>query len=224
MTKRIRASHPQALSRNGSGTIPNIDRIAFQETLSAHFGELLAAAQQELRYRVELGELGSHNLTPEELVDEALLHAWRDRSNRFSLIGVRAWLLAMLFRTAEDAVRREAKLDNSTFLFLQDPEPVGLSYDDDETFWEWYQPEETMRHRLGIRGLTAMSRRLTAAAIEEMARTLGLDAYQVFLLHEVYRLPLRAVTLALRIPSSEAERLLAKARHYAHAATGQEAS
>jgi len=87
------------------------DRAAFQATIAPHLEKLVEAARRELRYRVALGNLGADDLTAEELVGEVLLRAWQDRYRRPSSLGVKVWLLALLFRVARDLARREARLE-----------------------------------------------------------------------------------------------------------------
>jgi len=112
------------------------DRAAFQATVAPHLEELLGAARRELSYRVALGNFGADDLTPEELVGEALLRAWQDRYRRPSPLGVKVWLLALLFRVARDLARREAglrRIPTESLEALVPPEPI---YDDDEEFWD----------------------------------------------------------------------------------------
>ena len=187
------------------------DRAAFQATVAPHLGELLGAARRELSYRVALGNFGADDLTPEELVGEALLRAWQDRYRRPSSLGVKVWLLALLFRVARDLARREAglrRIPTDSLEALVPPEPI---YDDDEEFWEWYQPDELTRWEDVVEA-PAMTPEEMAAADERLTRTPDPRAREVFLLYELHRVPLSETALALGLSVTETARLLEEAR------------
>src|SRR5689334_10522091 len=85
------------------------DRDAFRAAVAPHVPELLKAAQQELRYHIELGNIEVHDLTAAEIVGDGLSRAWRDRNRRPDGVSVRAWLLAEVLKTAGEVIRREAR-------------------------------------------------------------------------------------------------------------------
>jgi len=214
MAKKNHDGRPPALSQDGAHAGSGLDRAAFQQAGAAFYEGLLDAARSEIGYRVGQGDLPPDGMTPAELVDEALVLAWRNRRRRLEPLSIRAWFLVMLFRAMEDSVARNGKF-GSVSLSVQDPEPTGLC-EDDESFWEWNQPaEEPGRERRATRPMTPRAARLSPAAIADMARTLDADAHQAFVLHEIFRLPLRAVARALETTPADAERLLTKARRHA---------
>ena len=179
--------------------------------MAPHLEELLGAARRELSYRVALGNFGADDLTPEELVGEALLRAWQDRYRRPSSLGVKVWLLALLFRVARDLARREAglrRIPTESLEALVPPEPI---YDDDEEFWEWYQPDELTRWEDVVEA-PAMTPEEMAAADERLTRTPDPRAREVFLLYELHRVPLSETALALGLSVTETARLLEEAR------------
>jgi hypothetical protein len=61
----------------------------------------LQAAQREVRHRLALGQFAPGDPTPEQLLDAALQHAWRERRRLPPALGVKAWALASIFRTGE---------------------------------------------------------------------------------------------------------------------------
>jgi RNA polymerase sigma factor (sigma-70 family) len=187
------------------------DRTAFQATVAPHLEELLEAARRELRYRVALGNFGADDLTAEELVGEVLLRAWQDRNRRPSSLGVKAWLLALLFRVAGDLARREARLrriPTESLEALVPPEPI---YDDDEEFWEWYQPDELTRWEDVVEA-PSMTPEEVAAVDEQLTRTIDPRNREVFILYELHRVPLSETALALGLSVTETARLLEEAR------------
>ncbi|HVI04584.1 MAG TPA: sigma-70 family RNA polymerase sigma factor [Sphingomicrobium sp.] len=121
------------------------DRQAFQQLILSHLDELFAAAQRDLRYHVMLRDLRQHDLSPEELVGETLLRAWRDRLRKPASLGIRPWLLGLQFRVLTRIVRQERLLQRLVSTSLEAPAPEPPIYDDDESFWEWFQPDEMVR-------------------------------------------------------------------------------
>lgn len=121
------------------------ERAAFDRRVASHLDELLRAARRELRYRIALGELGRDDLSPEELVGETLARAWEERQRRPASLGTRAWLHALLHRVAESIARREMRFRLLAPVSLEASAPPEPVYDDDESFWEWYQPDDMTR-------------------------------------------------------------------------------
>ena len=101
--------HSDIASKAHRQTSARSEQAAFQAAVKPHLQELFEAARRELRYRVALGDFGPDLLTAEELVGETLARAWRDRRRRPRLLKFRVWLLAVLFRVAEDIARDEAQ-------------------------------------------------------------------------------------------------------------------
>ena len=89
--------------------------------------------------------------------------------------------------------------------------PPGPIYDDDEEFWEWYQPDEMTRWEDVVEAPT-MTPEEEAGTDEELTHTLDPRAREVFLLCELHRVPLTEAATALGMPLEEAARLLEKAR------------
>jgi RNA polymerase sigma-70 factor (ECF subfamily) len=179
--------------------------------LEKYTGELLAAAQREVRYRGALGELGADDLSPEELVGETLARAWRERDRRPARLGERAWLLALLHRVAEGIVRREARFRKLAPVSLEARPPPEPFYDDDEGFYEWYQPDEMTRWEdLAAEPLELTPEEVVAA--EEELRSAAPRTRLVFVLHDIHHLSVAEVAQALGIPRDEVLRRLEEAR------------
>ena len=187
------------------------DRAAFHAIVTPHLKELFEAARRELHYRVAIGDLGPDDLTPEELAGEVLIRAWQDRHRRPPGLGTRTWLLALLFRVVEDIARREARFRNLARVSLEAPVPAEPVYDDDESFWEWYQPDEMTRWEDVVPDRSSKSPEQAAAAAEAFPRSVDPRTRHVFLLAEVYRVPLPEAARALGLSLPEAARRLADA-------------
>ena len=187
------------------------DRAAFEAMVEPCLEELLQAARRERRRRIALGDFGVDDLTAEELVGETLLRAWHDRQRRPLGLGPKAWLLALLFRVTRNLSRREARLRRMVAASLEAPVPPEPIYDDDEEFWEWYQPDESTRWEDVVEA-PVISPEGQAAADEELTRTLDPRTREVFLLCELHRFPLPETALALGLSVTQTARLLEEAR------------
>jgi RNA polymerase sigma factor (sigma-70 family) len=184
---------------------------AFEASVASHLDELLDAAGRELRYRIALGDFNCNDLNAEELVGEVLLRASENQHRRPPSLGVRAWLLALLFRVVKSLAKREARFRKLATVSLEALTPPPPIYDDDEEFWEWYQPDELTRWE-DVLDAPVMTPEQVATFDEEL--THGLDSHEreAFLLFELHRLPLPEVAAALGLSVAEAGRLIEDAR------------
>jgi RNA polymerase sigma-70 factor (ECF subfamily) len=182
--------------------------------LEQYADELLDAAQREVRYRVALGELDGLDLSPEELVGETLARAWRERERKPAGLGERAWLLALLHRVAEGIVRREARFRKLAPVSLEARPPPEPFYDDDEGFYEWYQPDELTRWEdLAAEPLELTPEEVVSA--EEELRSAAPRTRLVFVLHDLHRLSVPEIAQALGITQDQVLRHLEEARRKA---------
>lgn len=74
------------------------ERATFQALVSPYADELLRAARREIAYRCAVGDLTPDAITPEDLVGDTLIRAWQDRHRRPASLGVRPWLIGLLYR------------------------------------------------------------------------------------------------------------------------------
>jgi len=190
------------------------ERAAFDRLVAPHLDELLRAARRELRYRIALGQLGRDDLSPEELVGETLVRAWDDRHRRPALLNTRAWLLALLHRVAESIARREMRFRRLAPVSLEASPPPEPFYDDDESFWEWYQPDDMTRWEDVVAEPTQLTPDEVVDA-EERLRSLAPRERLVYVLHDVHRLTPKEIAQAVGVPPEEVLRLLEKARRHA---------
>ena len=91
------------------------------------------------------------------------------------------------------------------------PEPI---YDDDEEFWEWYEPDEMTRWEDVAAEPTSLTPEEVVEA-EESLRWIAPRTRLVYVLHDIHRLTLAEIARALGITPQEAARLLADARRHA---------
>jgi DNA-directed RNA polymerase specialized sigma24 family protein len=216
--------HSDTASKAHRQTSARREQAAFQAAVKPHLQELFEAARRELRYRVALGDFGPDLLTAEELVSETLARAWRDRRRRPPLLKFRVWLLAVLFRVAEDIARREARFRKLATESLEAPVPPEPLYDDDESFWAWYQPDELTRWEDVVADPSSLSPEDAAAADEQFTRSLAPRAPSVRPVHHSSRVVARGGPGARHIRVGGDARLLAEARRLVGVVDGGEGS
>lgn len=199
------------------GQAAHAEREAFNHALAPYFSELLQAAQREVRHRLALGQFAPDNPTPEQLLDVALQRAWRERRRLSPALGIKALALASLFRTSEALGAREAERSRRmTELLPEEVEPDPLYQEDDEDFWQSHELEYPRNSQ--VFSGTVDDAREDPADDDELAGRLAPREREVLLMHEVHRVGLQEVALALGIAPAEAERLLASARRRVHGA------
>ena len=139
MDDRPRSPEEQAWRK----VVGNDDRDGYRRLVEPLVGDLERLARHEIVYHVNVGDLDEDWIRPEELVGETLTRAWRQRRHKPEALSLKAWLAGVLLRTADDiAARRRRMLQVEEAVSLEDPAPEPPTYDDDEEFWEWYQPDD----------------------------------------------------------------------------------
>ncbi len=136
---------------------------------------------------------------------------WRRRP---PLLDARAWLLALLYRVSESIVRREARFRKLAPVSLEAKVPPEPVYDDDESFWEWYQPDEMTRWEDVVAEPTALTPEEVVESEEQLRSLRAPRARLVYVLHDLHRLSTAEVAQAVGIPPSAVLRLLGRARRH----------
>lgn len=196
------------------------DRHAFRRLVEPHVDELLRAAHRELTHYQRLNELRPQDLTVEELVGETLLTAWRQRHRKPQWLSLRAWLLGLMHRALQRYLQQERRFRQLWALSLDAPVPPEPIYDDEESFWEWYQPDDLERWEDVIPDPSSLSEeRLIVEQMspEAMALLEPLER-QVLLLHDVYQLSIQEVAVVVQRSIGETTEILQRARQRVQAA------
>ena len=198
------------------GQAAHAAREAFDHALAPCYPELLQAAQREVRHRLTLGQFAPDNPTPEQLLDMALQRAWREHRRLSPALGIKAWALASIFRTAEALGAREDGRSRTMTEFLpEEVEPDPL-YEDDEDFWQTHELDYPRNSE--VFSGTVDSARDDVANDDEFIGRLAPRERELLLMHDVHGVPMQEVALALGIPPTEAEGLLSAARRRVRAA------
>src|SRR6202047_2529473 len=174
------------------------------------------AAQGELRHRLTLGQFAPDNPTPEQLLDMALQRVWHERRRLSSTLGIKAFALASIFRTAEAlAAREDERSRTTTELFPEEVEPDPV-YENDDDFWQSHELEYPKNSQ--VFSGTVDRAQEDVAEEDEFVGWLAPRERGVLLMPEVHGVPWQEVALALGITPAEAEGLLASARRRVRAA------
>ncbi|MGE0283875.1 MAG: RNA polymerase sigma factor [Rhizobiaceae bacterium] len=161
------------------------DEDAFELLVAPCLADLSTAAQRDLRYHAALGDLREADLTPEELVGETLLRAWRDRRRRPATLALKPWLLGLQVRVLNRIVRKEQEQRHLASVSLESPALSEPIYDDGEAFWEWYQPDEATRWEDVLPTETTSREEVIENLLEQAVPNLSPIARQVFVLRHI---------------------------------------
>lgn len=121
------------------------DKDAYRHLVEPYTDTLIRAARRDLDFYIEQGYLHDDDFSAEEVVGEALLHAWEHRKVRPGKMGLRAWLLGTQHRVTRGLVNRQRAYRREKRLSLDEPVPTDPdAQDTQEWFWDWYQPEREL--------------------------------------------------------------------------------
>lgn len=187
------------------------DKAAFQQAIAGALDSLRIAAEHELNYAVSVGDLDEDYLSPDELVGEIIDRAWKSRKRKPADLEIRAWLHGLLFRVFDAIVRKRwrQRAEESVSLEARVPEPP--LYDDDESFYEWYQPDDVTRWEDVIAD-GSPSPEAVAAALEKGKLSLPATPRRLLLLHDRLEVSLASSARILNLKVREAGAMLADAR------------
>ncbi len=192
------------------------DRKAFDAFVESEMSGLLEAAKHEVAYYEDVGDFPPRYMTPEELVGEAMIQAWDHRSRKPKGMSPRAWLFAMLFQAADKLAERRRQIQVHEALSTEqkipdDPLVLDPVYDDDEEFYEWFQPDEALKWEDVIPSDVIAPEQLLAVCESEPAR-LKPEERRAALLYFRLGFSIEEVCRVLGKPVEETGRLLEKAR------------
>jgi DNA-directed RNA polymerase specialized sigma24 family protein/ribosome-associated translation inhibitor RaiA len=157
--------------------------------INANFTQLQRYVEREIRYRENLGQFRSNQVTPEEVLDEAVANALDNSQEKPDLIGLEAWLYRLALLAINTVARRDGE---------QVPEvPLEHAYrqtdvhDVDELQMQFHQPDEAVINRDLIADQRVSTPEATAASDEMIdlveAALLGVPSEhrEAFLLYAV---------------------------------------
>ena len=85
---------------------PTVSDADISEYINANLPRLFRFVERELRYRENLEELQSGQLSPEEVIDEAIANALSDSTEKPELLALEPWLYRLSIRALEELAGR----------------------------------------------------------------------------------------------------------------------
>ncbi len=211
--RETRRDGSDALEAAWRRIVEHDDRDAFRRLVEPLLDDLRRLAEHEIVYHVCVGDLDEDWIAPEELVGETLTRAWRRRHHRPGTLSLKAWLAGILLRTADAiAARRRRTLQIEEGVSLEERAPEPPTHDDDEEFWEWYQPDDFTKWEDVLADDAATPEELAILLESRESERLPALQRRALLLHDEQRLSLREVAVVLRLSVAEAREVLRAAR------------
>ncbi len=186
------------------------DKKAFWEVVEPLLPELLYRARHDVAYHRSMGDLLPGEPEPHEVVADALARAWRLRSRKPADQSVRVWLLGTLHRVIRDRVRQERGLQRFWALALEDPVTEGSAEALDETFYDWYQPDDAPRWEDLLPGPAPSPEE--CVELEELGARPDPDARQAVVLRDEHGLTHEEIAHVLGRSVEEVDGLLNRGR------------
>lgn len=188
------------------------DEEAFRNLVQPHLPIMLKAARHELDYYVFEAHLHHQDLTPEDVVGEALIHAWDRLDQRPEQMSLRGWLLGVEYRTVQHLVEKMRAYRDEKAVSLDEPLPINPdNMDVQEWFWEFYQPDANMTWEDVVPAVDPVD---IDAPLYDVRDTLALDpdTRHVLMMHDEFEVPLQDVAVAMNRAVVETAGLIDQAR------------
>ncbi|MBA1158964.1 RNA polymerase sigma factor [Microvirga mediterraneensis] len=191
------------------------DKDMFRSLVEPYLEELRAAAQHEITYRVCVGDLGSGSLSAEDLMAETMIKAWDERRHKPVNLDLEAWLLGLLYRTADLLVGEERQIGELAPVSLDAPAA------DMASATGWRQPADFETWEEAIPDPKSTPEEI-APAVERQPGALPERGRRILLMHDRHGISLQQAAFATSSSVSGARELLLEARQTL--LDGQEAS
>lgn len=186
------------------------DETAFERLVEPFTDEMLRAARADLAYHVDQGHLHDEDLTAEEVVGEALIHAWERRAQRPPEMPLKSWLLGVQHRALRDLVAAHQAYRRDKALSLD--EPVRLRPDNQDP-QEWfrlsYEPDLTLEAVTPAQEPIDIEAPLDPS---DATFTLDPDTRHVVMMHDEFDMNLSDVAFVMNLSIEETTGLLKQAR------------
>ncbi len=170
--RRVGAARPQpqvpfeqTLAAVRPATISGEDVSTY---INANIGQLCRFVERELRYRENLGQIRRNQVTPEEVVDEAVANALDNGQEKPELISLEPWLYRLAMRAIDTMAARTAEEVPSV--------PLEHAYrqtdvhNADELQMQFHQPDEAVINRDLIADQRQSTPEATAASDEAITQ------------------------------------------------------
>lgn len=199
------------------------NREAFFSSVGRHLKDLYAFVRRQLRYRESLGDLAPGELTVEDVVDPALIRAYREYAKQPAGDDIVGRLKQLAERQIENEIRRlRPGRERAVHIEEDVPEipPEEEARDMGEGILYFYQPDEDLKAEDVLPDLRVPTPEQVAEARElqqcfnQALAALPRAWRQALRLRYVEGLSGAALAGAMRRPERAAERIVEDAAHY----------
>lgn len=199
------------------------DRDAFHEAVAPYQPAMLAMARRMIAAETAAGTLREDDLTPEELVGEALVAAWNRRGRHDpAKLSPRAWLLGLQTRALARFAHQETRYTRAKAVSLDEEVPANEDADAvGESLYEFRQPFDVTTYADLIPGSTPVDIESGAGDVEALTEdelaaltdaNLDPDGRTAVLLHDEFELSLAETAQILDASLKDTAAMLELAR------------
>lgn len=124
---------------------PTVSNADIGEYINANFGRLRRFVERELRFRESNGTLTADQLSPEEVIDEAIASALGDGADKPERLALEPWLYRLSLRAIHELVNRDGERVDG--VPIDSPALRRPAYGSDEHHLQYHQPDESITNR-----------------------------------------------------------------------------
>lgn len=184
------------------------DDEVFKALFQAQLPALKETLSHELNWYIGNGSVDEGDLNEQEILDNLYITAWEHRDRKPAGMHPDAWLKGLLARVVWQEVRKVQAEKRNVSLEKVIPDDSFI-YDDDESFWEWYQPDDVEK----LEDELAMNQPPVEDVVAAMERNqLAAPERLALALHDIYQLVLQDVAATMRRDLIEVHRFVRTAR------------
>jgi RNA polymerase sigma-70 factor (ECF subfamily) len=184
---------------------------AFRARVRPHTEMLLRAAEQDLDYYVAQGALHEQDLTPEEVVGEALIDAWAQRAARPEGMSAAGWLLACEVRAVRRLVDEHQRYRAAKALSLDERLPPDARAEGRQARQQYAQHDTAFTMEDVMPGTEPVDVEAPLFAHRDTFE-LDPDSRHVVMMHDEFDVPLPEVAATLERAMKDTAKLLEQAR------------
>ncbi|MDQ7030003.1 MAG: sigma-70 family RNA polymerase sigma factor [Ardenticatenia bacterium] len=193
------------------------ERKRFRRFIEDYLDELYAYADRELDYLVALGVLPEGALSPQDVVDQAVLEAWERWHERPLHLSGRTWLYGAVRRALAKLARQYAREPEH----IVSLEAVVPDSDVDEQFWVYWEPDQVETWEDVVASEVPAAEEVVLndmeiALLEETLKQLSPFQREAFQLYLVHDLPLLEVARLLHASPQAVRKAAEEARLRLH--------
>lgn len=219
-----RVARRAELRRKKIEAVPDeADTESFFALINPHLNELEEFARHMVAYAEARGDLARDELTPEELVDETLVRAYREFAKDPARGEIRRWLTQLAAEQLEAEIKK-SRFERNHVVYTEETVPETPPTEEVSTIGEetlyFYQPDQVLKLEDAIPDLKVptpeedVERKEVRQCLQEALATMPRQWRRILLLRYVDGLTGAELAKAAGMAEPEIERLLGYAREY----------